>query len=138
MAQVRTCKCRKFAIDPRCPQHGIGSKRYIANLTGLVVAFAVAVIAIFTAPAQGASRSTPLVICDVFGDRYCGQALRVSWCESRFSTTARNGQYRGIFQMGSWERQKFGHGSDAYTQARAAFRYFVASGKDWSPWSCKP
>jgi hypothetical protein len=79
-----------------------------------------------------------VAICDVFGRRYCGQALSVSWCESRHSTTAQNGQYLGLFQMGSYARQLFGHGSTARRQALAAHRYFVLSGRDWSPWSCKP
>lgn len=77
-------------------------------------------------------------ICDVFGRRYCGQALSVSWCESRYSTTAQNGQYLGLFQMGWSERQLYGHGSTPRQQALAAHRYFVVSGRDWSPWSCKP
>lgn len=77
-------------------------------------------------------------ICDVFGRRYCGQALSVSWCESRHSTTAQNGQYLGLFQMGSYARSLFGHGRTARQQALAAHRYFVVSGRDWSPWSCKP
>jgi hypothetical protein len=79
-----------------------------------------------------------LAICSVFGERYCLQALEVSWCESRFYTDARNGQYLGLFQMGSAERRRYGHGSDAWTQARSARRYFIASGRDWSPWTCKP
>jgi hypothetical protein len=79
-----------------------------------------------------------LVICAVFGKRDCLDALNVSWCESRFRTTARNGQYLGLFQMGSWERSRFGHGDDPWAQARAARRYFLTSGRDWSPWSCKP
>lgn len=90
-----------------------------------------------SAKAEG-SRPVPLVICDVFGERYCAEALEVAWCESRFHTTARNGQYRGIFQMGSWERSTFGHGPTANEQARAAFRYFKKTGSDWSPWSCQP
>ena len=77
-------------------------------------------------------------ICQVFGRRYCRQALSVSWCESRHSTTAQNGQYLGLFQMGSHERHMFGHGHTAHTQAVAAHKYFVLSGRDWSPWSCKP
>jgi hypothetical protein len=75
-------------------------------------------------------------ICVVFG-RYCAQALEVAWCESRFQTTARNGQYLGLFQMGSSERRLFGHGPSAYEQSRAAHRYFVRSGRDWSPWGCR-
>jgi hypothetical protein len=77
------------------------------------------------------------VICRIFGP-YCGQALRVSQCESGFDANAQNGQYLGLFQMGSSERRIFGHGASAEEQAKAAHRYFVASGKDWSPWSCKP
>jgi hypothetical protein len=79
-----------------------------------------------------------VAICHVFGRRYCRQALAVAWCESRHSTRAENGQYRGLFQMGSYERQQFGHGRTAHAQAKAAHRYFALTGRDWSPWSCKP
>lgn len=65
-------------------------------------------------------------------------AVRVARCESGLSTSATNGQYRGLFQMGSSERATYGHGSTALAQSRAARRYFVASGSDWSPWACKP
>jgi hypothetical protein len=75
-------------------------------------------------------------ICSVFGS-YCQEALAVAWCESHLSTTAQNGQYLGLFQMGSHERRLFGHGSTARDQAVAAHRYFVRSGRDWSPWSCR-
>lgn len=77
------------------------------------------------------------IICKVFGS-YCQEALRVSWCESKWYVWAGNGQYLGLFQMGSSERRIYGHGPGAWKQARSAKRYFVASGKDWSPWSCKP
>jgi hypothetical protein len=76
-------------------------------------------------------------ICHVFKD-YCGEALRVAHCESRFSTTAQNGQYLGLFQMGTSERRLYGHGPTALQQSRAAHMYFMRSGRDWSPWSCKP
>jgi hypothetical protein len=75
-------------------------------------------------------------ICDVFGS-HCEAAIDVAWCESRLTTTARNGQYLGLFQMGSYERRLFGHGDTAYEQAKAAHRYFVLSGRDWSPWGCR-
>lgn len=78
-----------------------------------------------------------LAIRLVFGERAAG-ALRVAWCESRYSTGARNGQYLGLFQMGSYARSTYGHSSSALGQAQAAYRYFVASGRDWSPWECKP
>ena len=75
-------------------------------------------------------------ICSVFRSR-CGEAISIAWCESRLSTTAQNGQYLGLFQMGSDERSLFGHGATAHAQAKAAHRYFVRSGRDWSPWSCR-
>lgn len=81
--------------------------------------------------------TTQHVICRIFGS-YCGEALRVSQCESGLSTDAQNGQYRGLFQMGTTERRIFGHGASVEEQAKAAHRYFIASGRDWSPWSCKP
>lgn len=79
----------------------------------------------------------PCIIRYVFGSRG-DEAVRVSWCESTHRTWAQNGQYRGLFQMGSNERATYGHGPDALTQSRAAHRYFRASGSDWSPWECKP
>lgn len=75
-------------------------------------------------------------ICSVFGS-HCEEALAIAWCESHLSTTAQNGQYLGLFQMGSYERRLFGHGRNARDQAVAAHRYFVRSGRDWSPWSCR-
>jgi len=76
-------------------------------------------------------------ICKTFGG-YCQEALSVSWCESRWTVTAHNGQYLGLFQMGSYARSKYGHSNGAWGQSRAARRYFIDSGRDWSPWSCKP
>jgi len=84
-----------------------------------------------------AAASPKAAICDVFG-QYCREAVAVAWCESRLTTTAQNGQYLGLFQMGSSERRLFGHGPTAMAQAEAAHAYFVGSGRDWSPWSCKP
>jgi len=77
------------------------------------------------------------VICRVFGS-YCQEALAVSRCESGLQTTAQNGQYLGLFQMGSGARRLYGHGPTAVEQAQAAHRYFVDAGHDWGPWSCKP
>jgi hypothetical protein len=77
------------------------------------------------------------VICRIFGV-HCKEAVTVARCESRLQTWARNGQYLGLFQMGTSERSLFGHGPSAEEQARAAYRYFVFSGRNWSPWSCKP
>lgn len=67
-------------------------------------------------------------------------AVSVADCETggTFHVGAENGQYLGLFQMGSSERATYGHGSTALEQARAAYRYFIASGSDWSPWQCQP
>ena len=76
-------------------------------------------------------------ISHVFGS-YASQALSVAWCESRYSTTAQNGQYLGLFQMGDYARSLYGHGDTAYAQAKAAYGYFRDSGYGWGPWECKP
>jgi hypothetical protein len=81
--------------------------------------------------------SPRVAICKVFQGR-CREALDVAWCESRLQTDAQNGQYLGLFQMGAFARELFGHGPTAQEQAIAAHKYFMSSGRDWSPWSCKP
>jgi hypothetical protein len=79
-------------------------------------------------------QSVPQIICAVFGPE-CSKALQVFFCESRYSTSARNGQYFGIGQMGSAERARFGGSSlDPWDQIRAAYRYWQVAG--WGPWSC--
>jgi hypothetical protein len=52
------------------------------------------------------------------------------------SVWAENGQYLGLFQMGSYARARYGHATNAWGQARAAHRYWLAAG--WSPWTCRP
>ena len=75
------------------------------------------------------------IICRVFVG-HCTEALHVARCESGFNVYARNGQYWGIWQMGSFARAKYGHSWDAWGQSRSAYRYFLDAG--WSPWACKP
>jgi hypothetical protein len=87
--------------------------------------------------AAALARTPQGAICAVFKG-HCREALAVARCESGYSTAAQNGQYLGLFQMGSFARARYGHGPTALAQARAAYRYFVESGQDWSPWSCKP
>ena len=64
------------------------------------------------------------------------KAFDVVACETgnTYSTTARNGQYLGLFQMGSFARARYGHSSSALGQARAAHAYWLDAG--WSPWEC--
>lgn len=102
-----------------------------------VVTLVLALSTVAFAARAAATDRIQRVICGVFGP-YCSQALRVAWCESRLSTTAVNGQYLGLFQMGDYARGRYGHGPDAWTQSEAAFRYFADNGFSWAAWSCKP
>jgi hypothetical protein len=105
-----------------------------------VIVAILAGVLLFVAPAKAQetqSSSASQVIRQVFGS-YGTQAVRVAACESGLSVWARNGEHLGLFQMGAAERRIYGHGWNAWAQARAAYRYFVASGRDWSPWQCKP
>lgn len=62
------------------------------------------------------------------------KALSVAWCESRFNMWARNGQYLGIFQMGTLERRIYGHAWNIWIQVKAAHKYYKDAG--WRPWAC--
>ena len=109
--------------------------RLVTVLVGVTLGFLVVV-------ARGEAR--PPVPPDVF------RAVRAYWktpaervkafdvvaCETgnTYSTTARNGQYLGLFQMGSFARARYGHSWSALGQARAAHAYWLDAG--WSPWSC--
>ncbi len=73
------------------------------------------------------------IIRGVFGSEG-RKAVSVAWCESKLDPAASNGQYKGVFQMGSRERRRFGHGRTVLAQAIAAKRYHNVSG--WHPWSC--
>jgi len=110
------------------------AKKRVRQLTTTVAALRAKVRA--RTAQELASLPPRAAICTVFGS-YCQEALAIAWCESRLSTRAQNGQYLGLFQMGSYERQLFGHGQSARDQAVAAHQYFVRSGRDWSPWACR-
>ena len=76
------------------------------------------------------------------------QAISIAQCEGgHWSNCCANGggtkahynvdnQYKGMFQMGSWERQTYGFSWCAGGQARGAHRYYLDRG--WAPWSCNP
>lgn len=106
--------------------------------------FAIVLVALaflVSVPAASAAedyRSRNARIIQVVFGKYGSQAVRVAKCESGLSEWARNGQYLGLFQMGSYARARYGHAWNPWAQARAAYRYFVASGRGWSPWACKP
>jgi len=84
---------------------------------------------------KGGATNNARVICNVVG-RYCSEAVRVASCESGMDIYARNGQYLGLFQMGSYARARYGHSWNAWGQARAAYHYFRDAGFNWSPWTC--
>lgn len=80
------------------------------------------------------------------------QAVRVSYCESRWKPWDRLGQYVGLFQMGDSERAQYGIGAYAsgerdrdtaagasnLEQIRSARRMFNAAGNSWGRWQCRP
>lgn len=91
-------------------------------------------------------RDDPDAAIEHFFGSYAQEAKNVVECESGDrdgdlsgeALVATNGQYLGMFQMGLFARSTYGHGRTALAQALAAHRYFVASGRDWSPWGCQP
>lgn len=84
---------------------------------------------------RNAERRSACIIAAVFYRHgQSRKAVSVAWCESRLDPAARNGQYRGVFQMGAAERARYGHGRTVLAQARAARRYYAIAG--WTPWAC--
>jgi len=100
-------------------------------------------------PAHSQTRPKMLTIKYAINLNWCGnirkscraghQAYEVAGCETgnTYDIWASNGQYKGLWQMGAHERKLFGHGWNAWDQAKAAHKYYIASGRDWSPWSCR-
>lgn len=107
-------------------------------------------VALLASPAKSHYLPGPHNVLHAIAKTWCGnsntlcaqavEAINVASCETggTFSVWAQNGQYLGIFQMGSSERATYGHGNDPWAQSEAAHRYWDASGRDWSPWSCRP
>lgn len=110
----------------------------VISVARLAILAAVCVL-VFPAAAEASREQAVPVIRKVFG-RYADEAIRVARCESNFELGARNGQFRGLFQLGSWERATYARGrySTYLDQTLAAWRYFVATGRGWSPWECQP
>ena len=81
-----------------------------------------------------ANQDPRVAIRVTFGPKRYHEASRVAWCESRYDTQARNGQYHGTWQMGENERATYGHGDTPLEQGFAARRYFDQAG--WRPWEC--
>ena len=90
-------------------------------------------------PGPGTAPAMEAAIAVTWPDRLERQALNVAWCESKGAAHARNGQYRGHFQMGRREWQRFGSGDpfNPTDNAAAAYRYYSYAGS-WRPWECQP
>ena len=135
---------RFYQLHPRLLKEGLkqgnarvtlrDARRRLVRLTPAIASLRHAIAR--TAAHRFAALPPRRAICAVFGSD-CRAAVAVAWCESRLSTTAENGQYLGLFQMGATARRLYGHGPTAHEQAIAAHRYYVDSGRDWSPWSCR-
>lgn len=109
----------------------------VALLTALLVAAQSAAAHIRRSNYEVARRA----VYAVWGP-WASQAMAVVKCETggTYDVWAGYGkhQYWGLFQMGARERATYGHGWNAWAQARAAFRYFTAVHHSWGPWECKP
>ena len=84
---------------------------------------------------QGRSnyQSAQRAVCYYFGTN-CPTAMQIVKCETggTYVPWASNGQYHGIFQMGSHERATYGDGNNVWAQAKAAHKYFMDAG--FGPW----
>ena len=78
-------------------------------------------------------QQTMRAVCFYFKSN-CTEAMKIVKCETggSYSPWSANGQYLGIFQMGSQERRNYGHGNNVWAQAKAAYAYFKDAG--WHPW----
>lgn len=99
MATIERCKCRRYAIDPLCPRHGIGSKRFALNLAALVALVAVVAVALFTAPAES-SGGRPKFVSPF--------AWAVALCETQGDFNHDGGSYEGAWgwYVGTWQLDK--------------------------------
>ena len=110
----------------------------------VIVVILACAFALYTAQAAASTSASPArnaqIIRAVFGT-HGSAAVRVASCESGLSEWARNGQYQNLFQMGYAERRRYGWhvaGSSPWLAAKAAYRYFKASGYSWRAWTCQP
>lgn len=110
----------------------------------IVCAIIVAVSAIFVvgcgeaAPPKSDAELAIEMHFGPYGPEVVEQAKRVAMCESTMNPGVTNGQYIGLFQMGSYHYWRFegNNGYDPYVNARAAGGLWLERG--WQPWECKP
>jgi hypothetical protein len=81
------------------------------------------------------------VVCSLNWSPYsCSQVMQVVNCETggTYSVHVQSGQFLGLFQMGNYARSRYGHGYTVWSQAVAAHRYFLDSGRSFRAWQCSP
>lgn len=96
-------------------------------------------------PNNSANATVQQAILKAFGHLGQGvvnEAGRVACCESGWGPRAVNGQYRGLFQLGSNFNGTIAfYGGDvfnAYTNAQVARDSYIQRGHSWSAFSCRP
>lgn len=79
------------------------------------------------------------MIRSVFGTE---KAVRVATCESGLDPANVNGQYRGLFQLGNYHKQRaadmgytWNQMFEAMPNIKVAYNLFLEQG--WGPWECK-
>jgi hypothetical protein len=150
-ARLRAVHRVEKALDARRPQRDY-SRRARAWLALIMVPLMIAVMValVWAARAdahwQPGRHNTIHAIQLNFGSHW-RDAVDVSHCEAGAFQwqvrgrpwTSANGQYKGLFQMGDWARDKFGHGPGPWAQAKAAAKNFRSNGSRWGgQWGCSP
>ena len=107
--------------------------RKLATTTALCLAITGTVEAAQASDSRTLYQQAQRAVCYYFKNN-CTTAMRIVKCETGGSYTpwSSNGQYQGIFQMGSQERATYGDGNNVWAQAKAAFAYFRVAG--FGPW----
>lgn len=70
-----------------------------------------------------------------------GELAAVAWCESTHRPWARNGQYRGLLQLGPIFNSTPYRGLDVfspYVNVLAGAYIWRTGGRSWAPWECSP
>ena len=93
-------------------------------------------------PADRPAPVAEAIIRDVWPAHLADAAISVAFCESRMRGNARNGRFRGLFQIGprEWAAHRPRPDADIYDRrdnAQAAYSYWLTT-RDWRRWSCRP
>lgn len=102
-----------------------------------------AVLVVVAAVTLTGCDSVPNVIRWAFAERGATptqqqEAVDVAWCESRHVPTARNGQYRGLFQMGNYHNHRPGMQNPYGVLENSIAAADLWAEQGWRPWACRP